>query len=690
MSTTGIRIPLDSDLPPEQAVLLLRGHTHPFALIGEWAGGALLGSAPTRVAHPHEDPFELLSRSPAVAPGGEAVVGGGWVGWLGYTLAQRLERLPPEPPGADPRAPFSLGWYDHVVRHDGERWWFEALWTSERADALDERRAWWQEALTQSPEPRAAAVARPFAPVAPAPGAHLIAVADCIERIAAGEIFQANLSLRLESHFDGELVDLAAPALAAARPRFGALVGGVLSLSPERFLRRDGRTVWTEPIKGTRPRTGAAADDAASRRALLASAKDAAEHVMIVDLMRNDLGRVCSYGTIERDEPRVEAHPGVWHLVSTVSGTLRDGVTDADLLRATFPPGSVTGAPKIQAMRVISELEPRARHAFTGAIGIASPIAGLDLNVTIRTFETDGDRIWIDVGGGVVADSTPDSELAEAFDKARGPVAALGARLSEGVATRGPTGDLPRALAFGRRPDPARGLLETILGEGGQARDLDRHLARLRASARFALGSDVQAELAGLVADAVAPHAGRVRVRIALTPDGCGVAAGPEGPPPGAPVLLRPVLLPGGLGEHKWVDRDLVKALQAAFPGEVPLLVDADGSVLEASYANVWIVEDDRWLTPPADGRILPGVTRDRMLATQPGAAEAVLTLERLAAASRIVLTSSIRGVHEALIAPPLAVPPPPRARPSARRPCPAPGRGADPRPSTGSAPPAR
>ena len=159
-----------------------------------------------------------------------------------------------------------------------------------------------------------------------------------VERIAAGELYEANLCVRLEARYDGDPLDLFARAVPVASPRFGAFVDGVVSLSPERFLRRDGREVWTEPIKGTRPRVGAAAAQDAALRELEASGKDAAEHVMIVDLMRNDLGRVCRYGSVRAEAPRIEPHAGVWHLVSTVSGRLRDGVGDGELLRASFPP----------------------------------------------------------------------------------------------------------------------------------------------------------------------------------------------------------------------------------------------------------------------------------------------------------------------------------------------------------------
>ena len=235
---------------------------------------------------------------------------------------------------------------------------------------------------------------------------------------------------------DGDPLDLFARALPVAQPRFGALLDGVVSLSPERFLRREGRLVATEPMKGTRPRAGEDGASRAARDSLVGSSKDAAEHVMIVDLMRNDLGRVCEYGSITVEPARVEAHAGVWQMVSTVSGRLRPDVGDGGLLRATFPPGSVTGAPKVQAMKVIATLEATRRELYTGAIGIVSPVAGLELSVAIRTFETHNGRIWFGAGGGIVADSDPELELAEAFTKAAGPIGAIGGRIADGVDSR--------------------------------------------------------------------------------------------------------------------------------------------------------------------------------------------------------------------------------------------------------------
>jgi para-aminobenzoate synthetase/4-amino-4-deoxychorismate lyase len=364
---------------------------------------------------------------------------------------------------------------------------------------------------------------------------------------------------------------------------------------------------------------------------------------MIVDLMRNDLGRVCAYGTVRAEaEPVVEAHPGVWHLVSSVHGRLRDGVGDGELLRATFPPGSVTGAPKVQALHVISELEGSARHAYTGAVGFVSPVAGLELNVVIRTFEIAGDRAWIGAGGGIVADSDPDAEVREALDKARPLIAALGAELHAPLDPPRRLRALPRALEGGlRRPDPALGVFDTIAVRDGRPVALEVHLARLARGAEVVLGAQLPARLRDDVAAAVAgAPSDPARLRIDVGRGGVDIAVRPAAAPTLAPVELAPVVLPGGLGEHKWRDRSLLDALTERH-GAMPLLVDADGSVLEAAISNVWLVEDGALVTPPADGRILRGVTRGRLLAAGVGR-EGAVDLVRLEAADAVLLTSSI------------------------------------------------
>ena len=665
-----VRIELEGNASAAEGALLVRGDAHPFALAGDWAGGgAIVGSEPIVVAGPEDDPFDLLDAQPQV-DGGDGV-GGGWFGYLGYNLGARLEPVPPPPPRHVPLPDFALAFYDHVLRLDSEgRWWFEALWTEERADALNARLDVLRTRLAEGVRERPVWVGT-FTPAPPGGAGHMAAIDECRERIAAGEIFQANLCLRLEAEWKGDPLDLFARSAGTLEPRHAGLVAGpwgaVCSLSPELFLRRRGREVVTEPIKGTAPRVLAAGREATraddNRAALEASAKDRAENVMIVDLMRNDLGRVCEYGSVEvpaLNDPR--AAPGVWHLVSTVSGTLREDAGDADLLRASFPPGSVTGAPKIQAMRVIAELEAGGREAYTGAVGYASPVAGLELNVAIRTLELRDERIWMGAGGGIVADSVAESELEECFVKARPVVAAAGARIEEEPRVNR-VAPVPALAGDADRPDPALGVFETILVRGGIAVDARAHLARLERSVHALYGAELPGDLRERVA-AAAAAAPVQRLRVVALPaerdagdraveDGepraleVTLAAEPLAaePAPDA-VTLAPAVLPGGLGAHKWHDRRLVDELTARLDA-VPLLVDLDGDVLEGAYANVFIVEGTHLITPPLDGRQLPGTVRARVLALHP-AREERITLDRLAGADELLLASSIRGIHPA------------------------------------------
>ena len=702
-----VRIPLDGTVTAHEGALLVRGDTHPFTLAGDWAGGgALVGSEPVTIATSEEDPFALLDRQPAVATsapdepasaggqdvadpagGGDAVsgeaggadavsgdaVGGGWFGYLGYNLGARLERVPPPPPRHVPLPDFALAYYDHLLRLDRDgQWWFEALWSDERDEALNERLQVLRDRLAEGVRERPVWVGN-FQPAPPGGVGHMTAIDECRERIAAGEIFQANLCLRLEAEWQGDPLDLFARTAGTLEPRHAGVIAGewgaVCSLSPELFLRRRGREVITEPIKGTAPRVvadgpgarskshrlkgsdpdstsgeGSRAED--TRNWLTASVKDRAENVMIVDLMRNDLGRVCEYGSIEvaaLNEPRPA--PGVWHLVSTVRGTLRPEAGDSALLRAGFPPGSVTGAPKIQAMRVIAELEAGGREAYTGAIGYASPVAGLELNVAIRTLEMRGERIWMGAGGGIVADSVADAELEECFVKARPVIAAAGARLIEEprISRIVP---VPALAGGADRPDPSVGVFETILVRGGVPIDLRAHLARLDRSTRSLYGIELPADLATRVI-AAASAAPLQRLRVVATADGVEVESQAlDAEPRLDPVALAPAVLPGGLGAHKWRDRRLLDELAERVEA-VPLIVDLDGDVLEAGYASVFIVEGTHLVTPPLDGRQLPGTVRARVLALHP-AREERLTLDRIAAADEVLLASSIRGVHPA------------------------------------------
>jgi para-aminobenzoate synthetase/4-amino-4-deoxychorismate lyase len=433
-----VRRPIASALSPTEVLRACRDDVRPFCLLGEWAGGgALVGSDPVRVADAErDDPFALLDDVPHLGgPAAPGVVGGGWFGWLGYGLGRRIERLPAGPPRPDPIAPSGLAFYDHLLRWDraGRTWWFEALVTDARAPALTRRFDVLRDRLRGAPPGRREPWFTAFTS-RPSRHEHLAAVRSTLAAIRAGEIYQANLCVRLEADVEGSLLDVFANAAEGLAPAYGAFVcdeqAEIASFSPELFLRRQGCAVRSSPIKGTTRRDADLVASSLERERLEQSAKDQAENVMIVDLVRNDLGRVCTPGTIHVPElARAEAHPGVWHLVSDVVGDLAPGHGDGDLVRACFPPGSVTGAPKVRAMEIIAGTEATGREVYTGAIGYASPAAGLELNVAIRTFERSGDRAWLGVGGGVVVDSTPEGEWAECLVKAAPLLQAIGAPL---------------------------------------------------------------------------------------------------------------------------------------------------------------------------------------------------------------------------------------------------------------------
>ncbi len=263
-------------------------------------------------------------------------------------------------------------------------------------------------------------------------------IGRALEYIAAGDVYQVNLAQRLRLEGIGDAWALHAAVRRSNPAPYAALLswdgGAVASFSPELFLQVRGGRVLTRPIKGTRPRTGHGAEDEAWRRELLGSAKEAAELAMIIDLHRNDLGRVCEYGSVRVVHPRrVEAHPTVFHTVADVEGRLRPECDGLDLLRACFPAGSVTGVPKIRALEIIDELEPAARGVYTGAIGVLGLDGQMTFNVAIRTLQMRGEAATLYVGGGIVADSEPAAEYEETLAKARGILAGIAAEETEGA-----------------------------------------------------------------------------------------------------------------------------------------------------------------------------------------------------------------------------------------------------------------
>jgi len=375
------------------------------------------------------DPLELRAAPGTPIPGTIAL------GHLAYEFGHRFEKLP-RPRFDDLRLPDAAwGVYD---------WWVEWEHQHDRVTvhaATEARLTWALERLSgplRTPRPLKPAVTTGTPPTEhPAPvlgpdvsstftaDGYRAAVARTVEYIRAGDIFQANLSQRFSAPFAAHPWALYRALRRSSPAPFCAYLQhddhAVVSHSPERFLHTEtaGR-VETRPIKGTRPRGATPTRDAALSAELLASVKDRAEHVMIVDLLRNDLSRVARPGTVRCEElMALESYASVHHLVSTVVGTLDDDIGPAELVAATFPGGSITGAPKIRAMEIIAELEPTARGIYCGAIGAIHADGTLALSIAIRTAVVQGARVTWSAGGGIVADSDPEEEYRETLAKAR-------------------------------------------------------------------------------------------------------------------------------------------------------------------------------------------------------------------------------------------------------------------------------
>ncbi len=349
------------------------------------------------------------------------------IGYLGYDVGRIIERLP-SLARADLSAPdLWMGIYEAVWRRDEQTGASEVIGADAAARADLERR------LDVVPKPTAAPQLAPLRPDIPRE-AYNAAVDRVLAYIRAGDIYQANLARRLRARVrtDGDALHIYRALVAESPCAYGALIEApgvrVVSGSPERFLLREGHSahIETRPIKGTRRRTGDDAADRAIAAELAADEKERAEHLMIVDLERNDLGRIARTGSVRVTSlGRIVELPTLFHMVSTVSAEVRPDAGTAAILRATFPGGSITGAPKVRAMEIIDELEPSRRGVYTGAIGMLGPDGTIDLAIAIRTAVLCDDVLHLHVGGGIVADSTPAREYAETEEKAAAWRAAL-------------------------------------------------------------------------------------------------------------------------------------------------------------------------------------------------------------------------------------------------------------------------
>ena len=348
---------------------------------------------------------------------------GGLIGYLGYDLGRRIERLPQHSRDDIGLPDARVGLYAWALVTDHQLGSSQLVFHP-HLEAAERQRLL---ALFEADE--APAPLPPFRLHAGfRPDLSREQYRQALERvqsyILAGDCYQVNYTQRFRAPCSGAPWQ-AYLALRAACPTpfagyLGLGEGAILSLSPERFIRMHRRQVETRPIKGTRPRGRTPAEDAANAEELLASPKDRAENLMIVDLLRNDLGRVAKLGSVKVPVLfGLESYATVHHLVSVVTAELDEGRSAVDLLRAAFPGGSVTGAPKIRAMEIIAELEPTARGPYCGSIGYLAATGAMDSNIAIRTLLIDGERISFQVGGGIVADSDPEAEYQETLAKAR-------------------------------------------------------------------------------------------------------------------------------------------------------------------------------------------------------------------------------------------------------------------------------
>ena len=456
-------------------------------------------------------------------------------------------------------------------------------------------------------------------------------IAQIREHIRAGDVYQINFTAPFRFGFDGDPVGLYRVLRRRQRVGYGALIRAgdmwVLSRSPELFFSRNGSDIIARPMKGTVERGATGDEDAKRARWLTTDEKSQAENLMIVDLLRNDLSVVAEPGSVR--VPTLfdaERYDTLWQMTSTVEAQLRPDTGMADIVRALFPCGSVTGAPKIRAMQRIAELEEESRGVYCGAVGFVAPGGQAVFNVPIRTVVVEGDEGRMGSGSGVVWDSDADAEYDECLLKARFLTAP---------------------------PSPDFALLETIRWHDGFDL-LDRHLDRLRASADY-FGIPVPEDLRHQIAVHAEGLSIGVEYKVRLTLDQQGHLTLASTPLNAAPFpLRRAVVFPEAVGSddpffrHKTTHRALYErafdwARSHGF--DEAILVNEHGEVTEGTRTNVFIRRDVRFVTPPRASGGLGGVYRAHVLASRSEAVEEVLYPSDLVEADAVYLCNALRGL---------------------------------------------
>ena len=505
-------------------------------------------------------------------------------------------------------------------------------------------------------------------------------IAEIHAWIRSGDVYQLNFTAPIRVQAPGSTATLYRYLRTQQPAPYGAFLHTqpghrILSFSPELFFRLEsipapepsvahpcdvlpsqgwetaaqGRRITTRPMKGTAPRGRTTSEDRMLAEWLRNDPKNRAENVMIVDLLRNDLGRLCSFGSVQvRDLFAVERYPTLWQMTSTITGELRPAVGFQDIFRALFPCGSITGAPKIRAMQLLSQLEDRPRGIYTGAIGFFSQAESI-FNVAIRTLSLHRDTGTMGVGSGIVIDSNPADEWRECLLKAE---------------------FLTRPANSAVHPSPASfSLVETLLWRGHYPL-IEMHLDRLEDSAgyfafpfnRTETESALQTHANSLTrhpreAGADSPHLSQ-KIRLLLNHDGAlQITSEPIPASSAEPLRIRIAAQRTDSKDpmyfHKTTHRPLyTEALQSAIAAGYHdvLFLNQRGEVTEGAIHNVFIQKDGRLLTPPVDCGLLPGVQRRHILATHPNAQESILTEDDLRHADTVYLSNAVRGLRRAVV----------------------------------------
>lgn len=464
-------------------------------------------------------------------------------------------------------------------------------------------------------------------------GQHRQAVNRIRDWIRSGDTYQVNFTHRLRAAWSESPATFFARLVAAQNPEYGAFIDTgrwvVCSASPELFLRVDGDRVESRPMKGTAARAAGLSADRAAAEALRTSAKDRAENVMIVDMVRHDLGRVAEPGSVVVDGLfAVQPLPNAWQMTTTVRARSSAGL--AELFVAAFPPASITGAPKARTMEIIAGLEDSPRRIYTGAVGFVAPGRRMQFSVAIRTLLIDRHRDTAEfgVGGGIVWDSDAGAEWEECRIK---------------------------ALAVDPRDQDFR-LIETLRHDPGTGFHLlERHLARLaRSAAELGFRSDPAAARETLATAVAGRSAERLRVRLLVSRD--GKASAETVPLPAAadsrrvPVIrfaLEPVASRDLFLRHKTTRRELYERARASDPNhDDVLLFNERGEATESTIANLVVETHGRRVTPPLHSGLLPGTARADLL-ERGELEERVLTVGDVLGAERVFLLNSVRGLYE-------------------------------------------